>query len=195
MEVHLAARGLAAASEVRSTILVSSVQAIRSRGLYQSYLEALPEEARDGFSTLVAGVWLPIDHALIHYRAVDRLGLDTRTIESIGAEVAERINKGPLSIAVNLSRRVGVTPWGALSMAHRINDLNWKGGDITVYKLGAKEALYEWTGQPCASIPYFLTSFGGYLRALAALFADKVHVRTIAERCSKTVLTHRLSWL
>jgi hypothetical protein len=195
MEVHLAARGLPAASEVRSTILVSGIQAIRARGLYQKYLESLPPEARDRFSTLIVGLWLPVEEALIHYRAVDRLGLDAREIESIGAEVAQRINKSALSIAVQLSRRVGVTPWGALSMAQRINDLNWHGGDITVYKLGPKEALYEWTGQPCAAVPYFVTSFGGYLRALASLFADKAHARAIPERCSSTVLTHRLSWI
>lgn len=195
MEAHLAARGSPPASEVRSTILVSAIQAIRSRGLYQAYLQALPDTDRERFATLVVGVWLPVDDALTHYRAVNQLGLEAREIESIGAEVAERINKSALSIAVQLSRAVGVTPWGALSLAHRINDLNWRGGDITVYKVGAKEALYEWTGQPCASVPYFVTSFGGYLRALAALFAERAHARAVPERCSDTVLTHRLSWI
>jgi hypothetical protein len=171
------------------------MQAIRSRGLYERYVAALAPHLRERFVSLVAGEWLPIELGLEHYRAADRLGLDTRVIESIGAEVADRINKSFLSVAVRLSKRAGVSPWNALSLAHRINDLNWRGSDVVVWKTGAKEALYEWTGQPCAAIPYFVSSFGGYLRALAALFSDKAHARAISERCSPTTLSCRISWV
>ena len=199
MEVHLALRGSKASvlpvTEIRSTLIVSAIQALRSRGLYERYVAALPDAVRERLVTLIAGEWFPIALALEHYRAADRLGLETRVIESIGGEVADRINKSFLSVAVQLSKRVGVTPWNALSLAHRITDLNWKGGDVVVYKTGSKEALYEWVGQPCAAIPYFVTSFAGYLRALASLFSDKAHARPIAERCTATTLSCRLSWV
>ncbi len=199
MEVHLPFRNppgsASPITEVRSTILVSGIQALRSRGLYDRYVEALSPTIREQMVVLIPGVWLPIDVALEHYRAADRLALETRVIEGIGGEVAERINKSVLSVAVQVSKLAGVTPWNALSLVHRINDLNWRGGDVTVLKTGAKEALYDWTGQPCAAIPYFTTSLGGYLRALAALFSDKAHARVIQERCCDTTVSCRLSWV
>lgn len=199
MLVHLAFRhppGTALPiSEVKSTLIVSSMQALRSRGFYDRYVEALAPDVRDRLVGLIPGVWLPIELGLSHYRAVDSLQLENRVIEGIGAEVAERINKSVLSVAVQLSKAVGVTPWNALSLVHRVNDLNWRGGDLGVFKTGAKEAIYEWVGQPCAAIPYFVTSLASYLRALAALFSDKAHARYIPERSSATSASYRLSWV
>ena len=198
MEEYVAPRypgALSPVAEVRSTILVSGIQALRSRGLYERYVAALSPSVREKMQALVPGEWLPIEIGLEHYWAADKLALEPRVIEGIGVEVAERINKSVLSVAVQLSRRVGVTPWSALSLVHRINDLNWRGGDIAVYKTGPKEALYEWLGQPCASIPYFMTSFGGYLRALASLFSDKAHARPMQERWGPKTVSYRLSWV
>jgi hypothetical protein len=199
MEVHLPFRHPAGSAppvtEVRSTIIVSGIQALRSRGLYDRYVAALSPSVRDQLVTLIPGDWLAIDVGLEHYRAADRLGLEARVIEGIGGEVAERINKSVLSVAVQVSKLAGVTPWNALSVVHRINDLNWRGGDITVFKTGPKEAQYEWTGQPCAAIPYFTTSLSGYLRALTALFSDKAHARILQDRCTETTVSCRLSWV
>ncbi len=202
MELHLPFRATRSdkppnspVTQVRSTLIVSGIQALRSRGFYERYLALLAPEVRAKFTALTTGEWLPFELGLEHYRAADNLRLDARTIDGIGAEVAERINGTALSVAIKLSKRAGATPWNALSLAHRINDLNWRGGDIAVWKAGAKEALYQWVGQPCASVPYFLTSFAGYLRALSGLFAEKAHARPVLEQCTGSVITCRISWI
>lgn len=202
MELHVPFRATgsdkpstSAVTQVRSTLIVSGIQALRARGFYDRYLAALEPHLRAQFSALMTGEWLPIELGLAHYRAADALRLDARTIDGIGGEVATRINGGPLSVAIKLSKHVGVTPWTALSLAHRINDLNWRGGDIAIWKIGAKEALYQWVGQPCATVPYFLTSFSGYLRELSALFAEKAHARAVPEQCTETTITCRISWI
>jgi len=182
-------------TQIRSTLIVSGIQALRSRGFYDRYMAALAPSLRAQFTSLITGEWLPVDLGVEHYRAADGLRLDIRTIEGIGGEVANRINGSALSVAIKLSKRVGVSPWNALSLAHRINDLNWRGGDIAVWKVGAKEALYQWVGQPCANVPYFLTSFAGYLRALTGLFAEKAHARPVFEQCTATTITCRISWI
>jgi hypothetical protein len=182
-------------TEVRSTIVVSAIQTLRARGIYERYLDSLPAPTRDRIVSLIAGIWVPIDLAVEHYRAMDRLGLETATIEAIGGEVADRVNKSVLSLAVTLSKQVGATPWRALSVAHKVNDINWRGGDIQVTKLGPKEARYEWAGQPCAAVPYFVTAFGGFLRSLASLFAVKVYTRLAPERSSLTSVSYRISWV
>src|SRR5438105_14521143 len=105
-------------SEVRSTLIVSAIQTLRARGLYERYMAQLPPAVRSEVQSLIAGAWLPIELALEHYRAMDRLGLDAVTVEAIGGEVGERANKSMLSIVVRLSREAGVTPWTALAPSH-----------------------------------------------------------------------------
>jgi hypothetical protein len=199
VEVYVPFRNGGASSppitQVRSTMVVSAIQTLRGRSLYERYVSGLSDASRDRIVSLVAGGWVSVGVAVDHYRAVDGLGLQTETIEAIGAEVADRMNRSVLSLAVKLSRQAGATPWSALSMAHRINDINWRGGDIGIWKLGPKEALYEWTGQPCADVPYFVTSFGGFLRALGTLFSSKVYTHVARRRCSPTAVAYRLSWI
>ncbi len=182
------------ATHVRSTLIVSGIQAFRARGHLPRYLQALDESARTQLLSLVAGQWIPLELGLVHYRAADSLGLETSVIEAIGAEVADRVNRSALSVMVKMSRQAGVTPWTALASSHRINEANWRGTDVTVLKKGPKDAQYEWYGQPCASVPYFVVSCGSFLRSLAALFCEKAYCRVSSQRCSATRLSYRLSW-
>ena len=195
-EVFLAARGAKLATEARSTILISGMQALRARGFGARYEAQLAPATHQRLSSLIAGEWVPIALALEHYSAADRLELDVATVEEIGGEVADRVNKSALSMAVKMSKQAGVTPWSAISLAHRIHDLNWRGGgDIAVWKLGPKEARYEMIQQPCASVPYFAASFGGFIRALCGLFCTRAYARRLPERCTSTRLAYRLAWV
>jgi hypothetical protein len=180
---------------VRSTLIVSSIQTLRRHGLFDRYNAELSPEGRQDLLSLIAGVWIPIDLALTHYAAVDRLGLQATAIEEIGAEVAERINKSILATLVRASRQVGASPWTALAQVHRLRDLTWKGSDIAVWKLGPKEARFDWIGQPLAAIPYFVTSFGGYLRTLVQLFASKAYTRLASEPNPRGEIRYRISWV
>jgi hypothetical protein len=183
------------ATHIRSTVIVSGLQAVRVRGLYDAYVDCLTPSARPQILSLIAGAWLPIESGIHHYEAMGRLRLDPATVEAIGAEVADRLNRSALSVAVKLSKEAGVTPWTALSHAHRITDINWRGSDVMVQKLGPKEARYDWVGQPCASIPYFVAGCAGFLRALVSLFCVKAVVRTLSDREAPTTASYRLSWV
>jgi hypothetical protein len=183
-----------AVTEVRSTLIVSAIQTFRARGLHAQYLETLGPDLRERIVSLIAGQWIPVDLAIEHYRAADGLGFDSATIDAIGADVADRVSKSSLSIMVKMSKSVGVTPWTALANAHRLNDINWRGGDVRVWKLGPKDARFDWHGQPCAQVPYFVISFGGFLRALTSLFCTKAYTRVQSDRCSPTSISYRLSW-
>ena len=194
-ELFVPFRGVrASGAQVRSTVIVSAINSVRGRGLGESYERAMSAAERRDLLTLPPALWLPIEVAVEHYRIMDRLGLDLATIESIGAEVGERIYKSVLSTVLKLTKEAGVTPWSVLAIAHRINDLSWKETDIAVWKLGPKEARYEWVNQPCAGVPYFVTSFGSFLGTVIGMFCSKVYVRVMPNRCSPTKLTYRLSW-
>jgi hypothetical protein len=183
------------ATHVRSTLIVSSIQALRGQGQFDAYVALLPSPERDELLSLIAGTWVPVPLGLAHYRAADRLGLEPQRIEAIGASVGERVNKSMLSIAVKLSKEAGATAWSALARAHRLRELSWKGSDLTVLKLGPKEARLDWVGIPYATVPYYVTSFGGFLRGLIQLFCSRAYTKHVPERSSETTVSYRISWV
>jgi hypothetical protein len=181
--------------EARSTLIISGIQTLRAQGLYDRYLELLSQKMREQIMSLVAGLWIPAELAVEHYRTVDKLDLPRTTIESIGAEVAERAYKTVLSRVPAAARGADATPWTVLLLSHRNLDLNWKGSDMMITKEGPQEAIFIWAGQPCASIPYFVTSWGSFLHALTSLSCTRARHRLVPERCSPTTITIRLSWV
>jgi hypothetical protein len=179
---------------VRSTLIVSSIQALRTHGYFDAYLAQLGPLSQEMIS-LIAGVWIPLDLGLEHYRAADRLGLDTRIIDGLGADVSERISKTMWAFVVRVSRETGVNPWTALARAHRLRENTWKGSDCAVLKLGPKEARFDWVGLPYAAVPYYVTAFGGFLRGIMCLFSKTAYTRVVPERCSPTSISYRISWV
>ena len=154
-------------TEARSTLIVSGIQTLRASadGLYERYVELLSPKLRQDIMSLVAGLWIPGELALEHYRTMDRLQLSKSTIEAIGAEVAERGAKTVL-LREGAPGKATRRPGTCSAMSHRNLDINWRGSDMMISKEGPQEALFLWAGQPCASVPYFVTSWGSFLRAV-----------------------------
>jgi hypothetical protein len=181
-------------TEARSTLIVSGIQTLRANGLYERYVELLSPRLRQDIMSLVAGLWIPGELALEHYRTMDRLALGKSTIEAIGAEVAERGAKTVL-VAGRLARHADPTPWDMLVLSHRNLDTNWRGSDIMISKEGPQEALITWAGQPCASVPYFVTSWGAFLRAAVSGYCRTATHRIMHEQCTPTTMVLHLSWV
>ena len=181
------------ATHVRSTVLCSSILALRARGLFDRYFEALEPPFRDEALSLPAGIWVPVDFALAHYDACQHLDLDPYVIDEIGAEVGDRISKSLLSVIVTLSREVGVSPWSVLTRANKLRDVAWKGSALGVWRLGPKDARVEWAGQPCARSRYFGLAFGGFMRGLCQLFCRRAFVRLLPGGTA-TSLNYRVFW-
>src|SRR5258708_14705025 len=148
--------------EVRSTLVLAGIQSAREQGLFPRYSEILAPDMRERIVGIAAGIWVPVEIAVAHYSAMDGLKIDRHAIEAIGADVAARTWKHILSPVFATARRIGPKPWESLAHAHETIKLNWRGGDVQIIKEGPTQAVYEWAGQPCAAIPYFVTSFGSF---------------------------------
>jgi hypothetical protein len=183
------------ASAIRSTMILSAIQAIRSRNLFAAYSEALSNDDRAEILSLAGGTWAPIQVALAHYAAVDRLRLDNRTIQSLGEDVASRAWKHVLSPALARSKRIGPKPWESFANAHETIKRSWRGSDVRILKEGPSQAQFVWAGQPCATIPYFAASFAGMMRAITSLFSARARAGLVAEGCSPTSVAVRISWV
>jgi hypothetical protein len=152
------------------------VQSLRARGLFDTYLTHLSPEQQIDVHSLTAGLWLPVDRAVTHYDACDRLALTREDRIDIGADVAQRIQQSLLSVIARLARESGVTPWLVLVNAEKLRRHTWQGGGIRVTKTGPKDARVEWTAQPCARFAHFRYGFAGILKALCDLYARRTFV-------------------
>jgi hypothetical protein len=182
------------ATQVRSTLLCAALQTLDKHGLLARYRAEIDPAFEATMFSLTAGLWLPIDIAVKHYAACNRLRLENPLIEDIGNSVGQRIQKSVLQVLVLVSREAGATPWTALSRVPRLNELYWRGGAFEIIKTGPKDARMDWLGQPCAETDYYRTSFSGFVRGLLDLFCTKSYVRPIRERCGPTTISLKISW-
>lgn len=185
---------VAAVSRFRSTWLCSSLAVLRERGHFARYLGFLPDEYHPIVTGTFAGAWLPIDVAVAHYRACDRLELGALEILSIGHDVTNRVHGRALRMVVTLAQGFGVTPWTALSRGTSLWKRCWEGGEVSVAELGPKEARVAISGWPCAATGYCRVACRGMLTAVIEPFCSKAVVREEPRLCGAWTLGYVVAW-
>jgi hypothetical protein len=182
------------ATQVRSTLIFSSLQSLRSHGLFDRYVPLVDVEFRETITTCVAGVWLPIRVGLAHYAACEALGIAAADQVAIGHEVADRIQGSLLGLFVRSARGAGATPWTVLTQLDRLWDRVFLGGGGPyVTKRGPKEARVELIGLPLLSVPYFRHAYRGAFLAGLELLCARVYVHEEPKRVDATA-AFRVSW-
>ena len=181
------------ATEVRSTLLTSSLRVVRERDLLERYTALLPPVHRETILSSIAGVWLPMAVGIAHYRAMDGLGFSLSEQVRIGTEVGDRVHGTFLGTMVKMAASAGVTPWTALGQTGKLFDRVFRGGGgICVIKLGPKEARSEIVGVPLAEVAYWRTAMRGMFQAGCELFCRKAYVTEIAY--TPTTVSVRIAW-
>jgi hypothetical protein len=164
-------------TEVRGTLLSSSLQMLRDRGLRDSYFSALPERHHESIESLIPGTWLPVEVAHAHYRAIDTLGLPDTDILDIGRGVGERIQNGHIGTILRGARNLGgIDPWTIIGRADMLWQRVFRGGEAAAFKLGPKDARIEFVGIPIADVHYFRVGMQGILEAAVSLSSRKAYV-------------------
>ena len=182
------------ATHIRSTVIASSLSALKERGHYDAYLAQLGPAHRDEILASVAGVWLPIATGVAHYEACDRLRLPASELVALGGHAGDRTMKSPLSVAVKLAKETGVSPWSMFAQARRFWERSFQGSAMGVFKLGPKEARVEIVAWPLSRIEYNRVSMRGILGSLAQPFCARVYVSELAAIASPTTCGFRVAW-
>lgn len=179
---------------VRSTVLLSSVAALREAGHYDLYLAALPREFHEPLLESVVGMWLPLAVATAHYRACDSLVLSADSQAKLGRAVFDRTKGTLLGTAVRLAQNAGVTPWTVFPYFQRFWLRGYDGGGIRVTRVGPKEALIEVVSVGLLDVPYYRSALRGLLTGVIALFCRQayVHERPGGRRSGEA--TYRAQW-
>jgi hypothetical protein len=171
---------LAELSHVRATLLASSMQTLRARGLFERYSELLDPAHRAAVLDSVAGEWLAVEHAFAHYTACDQLELTVDEQIAIGRDVSRRTHETFLGLLVKLARGVGVTPWVVMPKINSLYQRVFRGGGTQITRVGPKDAKAEMVGLTLLRIPYFRNALLGMYEAGIGLFATNVQVRSVS---------------
>jgi hypothetical protein len=183
------------ATQIRSTLLVSSQQSLRSRGLYEPYLALLEAGDRKVLTELVAGVWCPIEIGVAHYEACERLGLPNPTLLAIGHEVEARMRASILFHFLRITREAGASPLSVLVRSRRFWDRVFVGSELGVFRLGPKDLRLEIAGFPFATLTYNRVTFRGIVESLMTPFCTKAFVRDAPEAQGATTIGWRVAWV
>jgi len=167
-------------NHVRGTLLASSMQSLRSRGLFERYSGLLTDSYRDRVLNSVAGEWLTTEIALAHYGACDALQLSVEDQVGMGREVSRRTHETFLGLIVKMARGVGVTPWVVFPRINSFYQRIFRGGGIQITRLGAKNAKVQTLGLTPLGIPYFRNAYLGMYEAGVGMFASGVQVRALS---------------
>jgi hypothetical protein len=186
---------LGLATEVRTTLLVSSLQSLRKRGHLDRYLGHLPPEHHATVQSMIAGLWVPIEVGRAHYLACEALDLPLSDINAIGREVGDRIEGTFLATVVRMAGSVGATPWTALVQTQRLYQRVFRGGGGTcITKLGPKDARVQLAGYCFTDVPYFSYAMAGVFEIGAELFCSKAYAQVMTRECTPTMVALHVAW-
>ncbi len=183
------------ATEASSALLISSLQSLRERGLFDRYRTHLAEGDAKRILGAVVGEWVPVTLLAAHYAAADRLGLTPNEVVEAGVLVGDKIQATVLGTILRVARASGVTPWAAIANFQRLYERMFRGGGGTrVVKLGPKEARLEIAGLPLAHIAYFRGGTMGMIKGAGELFCERMFVREVPDKRTTTSVAYRCMW-
>jgi hypothetical protein len=183
------------ATAVRSTLLQSSLGFLRARGHFDRYLELVDPARKDAILGSLAPAWLPIDLALAHYGACDRLGLSLEERVALGEAVGDRIQGTFMKTLIQGARAVGFTPFTLFARFDALWGRLFQGGSVELTKTGPKDVSVEILGAKVTQFTYFRTAFTGIIRAgfkVAGVRVGYVHDGPWDGRTDRFVI--RASW-
>ncbi|MGO8996026.1 MAG: hypothetical protein ACLQVI_22165, partial [Polyangiaceae bacterium] len=158
------------------------------------YLSYLPAHLHDVVAQSVAGVWLPVEVAIEHYSACDKLAFPSSELIVIGREVHTYAQASVFKMMVKMATGAGATPWTACSQFNRLWDRVWIGGGISVFKLGPKEARLEFAGWQCSRSTYIRHAMRGVVMGMMEMFCTKAYMTDLPAYCTATTLGYRCAW-
>jgi len=179
---------------VRSTLLLAVRSTLQENGDYDAYCDAIPPAQRDLILQTVAGVWIPIEAAMVHYRALDSLLLSTEAQMRLGGATFERIRGTLLGTMLRFANDAGVTPWTLLPQLQRFWNRAFDGGGLQVVKVGPKEALGCCIQAEMSDSPYFRNALRGLLTAAVGLFCKKAYIQELSGMRERGSATFKVQW-
>ena len=179
-------------TQVRSTPIVTAQGLLRTSGRIEAYTQNLAPEARPAVFGIIPGAWVPVETALAHHRAIDALRLPPSEQITLATGSGEKMQSALTGTILRMSRAVGVTPWQLMPHSQRLWDRLCRGGDVSVEKVGPKEAIVRMYGLPLLSVTYFRVALRYVLQSGLSVWCSRGYVTEVAY--SPMTVTFREAW-
>ncbi len=165
---------------------------LRDRGKQAEYSELLAPEARAAVLSVIPGTWVAVETALAHHRAIDALRLAPSEQIALATGSGEKMQGALTGTILRMSREIGVTPWILMPHGQRIWDRICRGGDLSIERVGPKEAIVRMYGLPLFSTSYFRVAIRYVLQGGLSLWCTRGYVTEVA--WTPTTITFREAW-
>jgi hypothetical protein len=184
------------ATEVRGSLLASSLAVVRLRGRETAYFGALPPSQHQAIQELVAQAWLPVELAVAHYRALDHAFPQADEQRENGVLVAERTQNAYVETVVR-----GLKAAGALNMTTALQRVpagiarTVRGGVCQVHSTGLKDARVELSGFPFLAVRYTHNAWQGMFESSLGIVSRKLFIRQDRAFAGADRMALVLSWV
>jgi hypothetical protein len=179
-------------THVRSSAIVTAQGLLRASRRYDAYAALLAPDMRPAVLGIIPGAWVSVETALAHHRAIDRLQLTASEQADLANGAGERMQRAATSTLLRMSREMGISPWLLLPHGQRLWDRTCRGGDVSIERVGPKEAIVRMVGLPLFSSPYFRFGIRCVLQAAVSLWCTRCYVTEVG--WTPTSATFREAW-
>jgi hypothetical protein len=183
-------------TQIRSSLLQSSLATLKQRGHFESWAEAVDPAYKEIIVESVAPTWLPIAVGIAHYQACDSLKLPQHELTAIGEAVGDRVQTTFLGTVTKVAQQAGVTPWASVAHFGRLWSRLFVGGSSQLARTGPKDLQIELHGLGLVRFQYFRNAYTGLVRAALMLFAARVaYVNVMRFQPSAEQMVVAASWV
>jgi hypothetical protein len=179
---------------MRGTVLVGSIDAMRESPRWDDYVKALDAPFRETLLTTVPASWVPLDAAVAHYRACDRLGLSVEDQVANGRKTFARASGVIFGTVTKMAKEAGVTPWTLMAQFHRFWARSYDGGGVQVRKVGPKEAYVDVIKAPLFASRYHRNAVRGVIVSSIDLFCTKGYMTERLGAGVQDGVAYRVQW-
>jgi hypothetical protein len=194
-EYPVAGERVRPAEHIRSTIILAAVNALKERGRFEAWSAALDPVSREALTNVIAGSWVPVEIAMVHYRACDSLGLAHDEIVGIGQSVGTSAHGNLFHVLKKVVTTIGATPWTLAEHYERLWTRAFDGGGFRIMRAGPKDSSIEVQRVPMSSSSYFRAAFCGVNLAALNLVTTKCYARVSTISRARDGFTIRIAWV
>jgi len=173
---------------------MGSAASVRAIGRWDDYVAAIPETQRDLIVGAVAGAWIPVELAALHYAACDSLNLGPDVIAANGRRTFDAIGGTLFGTILKMAKAAGVTPWSFVEQLPRFWARSYDGGGIEIVKLGPKEARARIVSVSLLDSAYFRHALRGLVVGCLERFCTKAYMAETHHGRPPGTVTFRMQW-
>ena len=145
-------------TDVRNIVIQASLAQLQAKGYYARYSEFIASDVREDLLSRIAPGWIPIDLAIAHYNACDKLDLSSEELKALGVSVGAQVSDVTLVAHARKVRGDQFDLRAALVQLHRMWPRIYRGGSVQVLRMGPNDVLIEQRGLVLNGFKYFRQS-------------------------------------